>query len=1065
MSQKTAEHPPAESLLDFIRGALERAATERIGRHLAVCHDCREFVERAGDSSGDPPLNPPAATVAELPGKPAKPAKTAEPPVSVTSPTPKPTSVQVAPTPKPTAVQPSPPPPPKPAAPAPQPIKAEVAPPPPKPAAPPAVKVEVVPPAVPYPAVPTVVRTEIAAPPPKPAAPPAVKAEVAAPPKPAASPAAKVEAATPKPTAVPKPPAERNGDTPQVAQTMGPLPRIEVDGDEIPPELRDHPRYELRHKLGAGGMGVVFLAQHKVMERLVALKVLHQSLLATPETVERFRREARAAAKLDHPNIVKAFDAETVADWQILVMEFVEGRDLADATQHRGPFSVLHACNYAFQVAMGLQHAHEMNMVHRDLKPQNLMLTSKGVVKILDFGLAKLTAASPHQPGLTTKDVVIGTPEFIAPEQARDTASADIRSDIYSLGCTLYYFLTGEAPFQADTPVATVIRHLNDTPPRLESVRPDAPPEVCALYWRMMSKDPSKRPQTPLEVAEALRPFAVKPGTGSSSYDSVTLPPPEPVRTPYLKYALMFGLLLAAGAGAGVLLPHIMGPATPAKKDSVVGKNTNDTPGGLNQTGDTKTKPADIEKTNVSKDTKDDAAAKAEVARIEQEKKDAATKAEATRIEKEKQDAAAKAEAMRIEQEKKDAAAKTEAARIEQEKKDAAAKTEAARIEQEKKDAAMKAEATRVEQEKKDAAMKAEATRIEREKKEAERKKEEERLAAVAAEAAKMAREKEEAEKRAREPKALESLYELKEHRAAVIAAVFSQADKLMTTEDRPPPGAERASPILVWDIVAGNKPERYNFHYDRTPGLAVSPDGRLAASHGGIGAQEDLEVWDPAKKRNVFQLFDFPKALTHLTFSADGALLGAVNLEERVTVWSMTANGRQVRKKQAKEKNRESNPVTAVVLRADRGLTLAASGHKDGMVRLWSPVNEADFGSITKLHAGPVTALAFAPDGKHLVSVSADGGLRVTEGDKTIAKAETGSGLRCVAWTKNGKQLVTGGDDGLVRVWDAETGRELFRGTGHTGAVTCIAVAADNKTYASGGEDKSVRVWSLKAE
>src|SRR5262245_20239543 len=215
-----------------------------------------------------------------------------------------------------------------------------------------------------------------------------------------------------------------------------------------PPELLDHPRYRLLGLLGSGGMGMVFKAEHRLMGRPVALKLIHRHLLERPAAVERFQREARAAARLGHPNIVTAHDAEQAGAAQFLVMEYVEGETLDRVVERSGPLSVAQACDYVRQAALGLQHAHERGMVHRDLKPANLIVTAAGQVKILDFGLAQL--AEECRAGLTPDGALIGTPEYLAPEQARDPGAADVRADLYSLGCTLYHLIAGAPPFRGN---------------------------------------------------------------------------------------------------------------------------------------------------------------------------------------------------------------------------------------------------------------------------------------------------------------------------------------------------------------------------------------------------------------------------------------------------------------------------------------------------------------------------------------------------------------------------------------------------------------------------------------
>jgi WD40 repeat protein/serine/threonine protein kinase len=255
-------------------------------------------------------------------------------------------------------------------------------------------------------------------------------------------------------------------------------------------------------------MGNVYEAEHTLMRRRVALKVINRNLLENPEALQRFQAEVRNAARLAHPNIVTAYDAEQVADLHLLVMEYVEGIDLARVVQKRGPLPVMEACRLALQTALGLQHAFEQKMIHRDIKPQNLMLTAKGQVKILDFGLARVRGERTPAAGLTKAGSFMGTPECVAPEQALDAHSADIRSDIYSLGCVLYYLLAGRLPFVEETEVKTVLAHIEKEPTPVHECRTEVPEALSAVVTRMMAKDAGQRYQTPAEVARALAPFS-----------------------------------------------------------------------------------------------------------------------------------------------------------------------------------------------------------------------------------------------------------------------------------------------------------------------------------------------------------------------------------------------------------------------------------------------------------------------------------------------------------------------------------------------------------------------------
>src|SRR5262245_49575248 len=209
----------------------------------------------------------------------------------------------------------------------------------------------------------------------------------------------------------------------------------------VPQELLDHPRYRVLGVLGSGGMGTVFKAVQRLLERAVVVKVIHPDLVRDPELLQRFQREAQLAAKLAHPNVVTVYEAEQLGPTHLLVMEFIDGEDLAELMRKRGPLPVAVACELARQAAVGLQHLHEQGLVHRDIKPANLMLTTGGRLKVLDLGLAFLKASAAQKRDLTMPRQSMGTIDYMAPEQWQDSHEVDIRADIYSLGCTLYHLL------------------------------------------------------------------------------------------------------------------------------------------------------------------------------------------------------------------------------------------------------------------------------------------------------------------------------------------------------------------------------------------------------------------------------------------------------------------------------------------------------------------------------------------------------------------------------------------------------------------------------------------------
>lgn len=282
----------------------------------------------------------------------------------------------------------------------------------------------------------------------------------------------------------------------------------------IPPELAASHYADIR-ELGRGGMGVVYLARNTLMDRLEVLKVVSRS-------PDRFVREIQAAARLNHPNVVGAYSAQQLGTRLVFAMEYVPGEDLARLVRSRGPLPIPDACGYAAQAALGLQHAHEQGMVHRDIKPSNLILSHDGdkpVVKILDFGLAKAAGETPVDTALTAEGAMLGTPDYIAPEQTLDATRADIRSDVYSLGCTLYHLLAGRPPFGGRGLYEVLRAHHTAEAPALRSIRPGVPPQLAAVVSKMMAKDPARRYQAPAEVAAALRPF-LEPGAPPAGTES-----------------------------------------------------------------------------------------------------------------------------------------------------------------------------------------------------------------------------------------------------------------------------------------------------------------------------------------------------------------------------------------------------------------------------------------------------------------------------------------------------------------------------------------------------------------
>jgi serine/threonine-protein kinase len=342
--------------------------------------------------------------------------------------------------------------------------------------------------------------------------------------------------------------------------------------------------YVVVERIGAGGTGQVFKARHIHMKRLVALKVIRPELLADPEVVARFYREVEVASQVSHPNIVQAYDAGPAGGNHLLAMEFVDGVDLDKLVREQGPLPAEQAGDYVRQAALGLQHIHECGLVHRDIKPSNLLVTrpaagrtgTGGVIKVLDLGLARLLATNKDGSPAVSADgkTTMGTVDYMSPEQALDFHNVDIRSDIYSLGCSFYFLLTGRPPFAGGTLAEKLMRHQRSEPEPAEGFRADLPPGLPAVLKRMTAKDPAERYSTPGEVAQALAslwqtapplalPVASAPSDGSPTVRVIKDLPPVSARR--LRWLLPLGGTAVLAVGAWLAIAALRSPPDTGK--------------------------------------------------------------------------------------------------------------------------------------------------------------------------------------------------------------------------------------------------------------------------------------------------------------------------------------------------------------------------------------------------------------------------------------------------------------------------------------------------------------------
>lgn len=268
--------------------------------------------------------------------------------------------------------------------------------------------------------------------------------------------------------------------------------------------------HKLLGHIGSGGMSSVYLAEHTKMHDLRAIKVLPQSKLGKSSYLARFQQEAKAIASLNHPNVVRAHDIDNQGDTHYIVMEYVDGDDLQTIVKKKGPLPIGKVANYMIQACHGLQHAHDVGLIHRDIKPANLLINSKGQVKLLDLGLALFADDSAASLTMDFNDKVLGTADYLAPEQALNSHKVDHRVDLYGLGCTMYYLLTGNPPFPDGTIAQRIAKHQREMPVEIRKLRPDCPGELEGICWKLLQKDPKFRYASATQTAEVLEKWLAK---------------------------------------------------------------------------------------------------------------------------------------------------------------------------------------------------------------------------------------------------------------------------------------------------------------------------------------------------------------------------------------------------------------------------------------------------------------------------------------------------------------------------------------------------------------------------
>jgi WD40 repeat protein len=739
---------------------------------------------------------------------------------------------------------------------------------------------------------------------------------------------------------------------------------------EVRTALAGHERYELLDEIGSGGMGVVFRAKQKDMEgRIVALKALRRDLPGQESVVERFRREKRILGLLAHANIVAAYDAGAAGDIHFLVMEYVPGIDLARFVAQRGPLSPIDACRYARSAALGLQHYHARRegLVHRDIKPQNLMLTPDGDIKILDFGMARL-APGQYCPTVT-QDGWLGTPDYVSPEQARDPRAVDIRSDIYSLGCALYFLLSGQPPFPGGTFVSKIISHIELQPQRISTVRADLPEGLQSVIETMMSKDPSKRYQTPADVARALEPFA------AAAPEVTPLPPARAAALPES---------IQPAAAKAVTRPRWVLPAGLIALEPVAAEAS-----------------SRAQKLRRSWLVASVAAAGLFIALLN-----------VYVVHTDKGDLVI---------ETIDASVKVEIQKGGNLVTIVDPKSQS-RVELRTGSYQLKLSGTGAG----DLQLSTDSFTLTR----GGVKIVEVRKRASSEAAAR-------ADRRSAAPK-IGELRRMLGHTGPVIAVAFSPDDKFIVSASGWPQGDRT---VRLWTVSTGKELRRFEGHLDGVGCVAFSPDGRRLLSG---SADRTLRLWSVQTGRELLRFDGHTDSVGSVAFTANGRHAVTASFDRTLRLVDLET-GKELRRFEG-----HTDWIYGMALSPD-GKRVVSAG-KDWTLRVWDIESGQE---LRRLSAqGEVRCVAVAPEGRSAV---------VGEGNLIrLRDLESGGELRqfaghtdaivSVAFAPDGRRVLSGGLDGTLRLWDARSGEELHRFIGNLNYVQAVAISGDGRLGLSAG-------------
>jgi WD40 repeat protein/serine/threonine protein kinase len=839
--------------------------------------------------------------------------------------------------------------------------------------------------------------------------------------------------------------------------------------------------YVLLERVGQGGMGEVFKARNWKLGKIVALKLIRKEKLSRPDAVRRFQREVRAAAQLSHPNVVHAFDADQVGDLHMLVMEYVEGIDLHKIVKEHGPLPVRQACDCVRQAALGLQHAFERGLVHRDIKPHNLLVgnagtPAAGVVKILDMGLARIeqTASDDSTAGMTQDGIVVGTPDYIAPEQVTGASSVDIRADLYSLGCTLYYLLAGRPPFAGGSYGQKLMCHQTADPPAVDLVRPEVPPGLAAIARKLMAKLPEHRFQTPAELAAVLSrdltdipsgatpppsgvtaiPTATPVGADetSSGWSRLDAVPASPSRGTsawgmqkaarerhWRRWVAAGAVFLVVGfAFLGVLVYRQVG----GKSNSVSSSTTAGRPEGV---------LVQVDAAKPWQDSGIDVPAGVDIgfsATGSWLKKGQANWAPPKGLELARRDRTIVPEAPamcllgRIGNDEPFAIGAgtnftpTQTGRlfVQANDLDLSGNTGALKLYVQGGTVGNKS------------VQRPQPARLER----------------AEAELIHLQAREADAVPTIRDALRTEIVSFCQTYRGtlqaaraqALLARLPSPLDRLEASaisayERNAAAAIHPGFPQVFLVAVLGESRLK---HWRPVYSVAFSPDGKSVAS---AGFDRAVNIWDATTGNGIRGLLGHREGVWSVAFNSNGKLIASGGHEGTVKIWD-AATGRELRTIEA-----HKSFVRQVAFNSTRKQLATASA--DGTAKIWSL--RGDQLHVLEINGGLVGAVAFSPDGTLVATGSHDGSARLWEADTGLLVRKMNGNrahANAVAFSPDGRALAVGNHNSSVTLWDVSSGKEIRTLTGHGMHLMGVAFSPDGRTLASASYDQTVKLWDV---